>query len=109
MTQDGLQSTLFIHELTYSLPRVRRNMTHPEIAAFLNELISMEGINGDVPVNAEALRRWAATPELGFVDAFLAALSIRDSCPVYTKNIKHFRPYGVDAPNPLIATSATWH
>ena len=49
----------------------------------------------------DTLRRWADTPGLGFVDAYLAALAARHGCPVYTKNVRDFSGQGVSVPDPL--------
>ncbi|MCC6791672.1 MAG: hypothetical protein IT336_08310, partial [Thermomicrobiales bacterium] len=75
-----------VHELTYALPRYFKQFNRMHVATTIESLLTMRGIDGDTDVMIEALHRWAFTPGLGFVDAYLATRSIREGCPVYSKN-----------------------
>jgi hypothetical protein len=61
------------------------------------------GIVGDKELMMNAVARWADKPELGFVEAYLAAQADRDNCPVYTKNVRDFADQGIEVPDPLPA------
>src|SRR5829696_1188931 len=61
-----------LHELSYVLPRLHKQMDRAAVAGVLLMLLSWPGVVGPVDVLVDAVRRWAATPGLGFVDALLA-------------------------------------
>lgn len=95
---------LVMHELSYVLPRVIKQMDRAEVADFLEAVLGWKGIDADRTLLAEALRRWRVTTELSFVDAVLCAAAGRERLPIYTKNVRHFANQGVDVPNPLPGT-----
>jgi len=93
---------LVIHELTYALPQFIKQMSRPELAAFLLEMIGWEAVRCDnKALLVDTLERWRDRAGLGFVDAYLSALALRRDLPVYTKNVRHFLTQGVDVPDPL--------
>ena len=98
---------LVVHELTYVLPRYRQQMGRADVAAYLLAVLQWPGIVGDKPLLDRAIRRWAQTPRLGFVDAYLAERALRDAVPVYTKNVSEFATLGVNVPDPLPAAGQT--
>ena len=90
-----------LHELSYSLRYDAKQMTRAEIAQFLLSVLSWPGVDGDKDVMVEAVQRCGGTPGLGFVDAYLAMLAIRQHRPVYTKNVNEFAGQGVGVPGLL--------
>lgn len=87
-----------LHELTYVLPRYLRQFSRVDVVVYLRSVLSWPGIHGDKDLMIEAVNRWARTPGLSFVDAYLSALATRRQCPVYTKNIRELVGQGVDVP-----------
>ena len=96
---------LVVHEMTYVLPRLVREITRADIAAYLLVVLDWPGIQGPLAVLRDAVRRWGRTPGLGFVDAYLAALAALRSSPVYTKNVRDLVGQGVPVPDPLPGSS----
>ncbi len=94
---------LVVHELTYALPRVAKQLSRADVAAYLLLVLDWRGIRGERPVMRGTLRRWGQTPGLGFVDAYLAVIASQRFCPVYTKNVRDFAGQGVDVPTTLPA------
>jgi len=92
---------LVLHELSYVLPRYRRQMTRAQVARYLLTILGWQGFVGDTPILARTVERWRDTPGLAFVDAYLSALAARDGCPVYTKNVGELARQGVHVPDPL--------
>ena len=92
---------LVLHELSYVLTRVRPQLTRAQIADYLLSVVAWPGIQADKPLLTDAIQRWGARSDLGFVDAYLAALAARRSCPVHTKNVRHLLGQGVTVPDPL--------
>ena len=92
---------LVVHELTYVLPRYVKQAGRAETAAYLISILGWPGVIADKPILVEALSRWGATPGLGFVDAYLAARSLAESRPIYTKNVRELTNCGASVPNPL--------
>jgi predicted nucleic acid-binding protein len=90
-----------LHELTYSIPRYRKQSSRTDIVGLLRWIVGFEGIVCDRALFIETLVRWGRSESLGFVDAHLISLASRDSAAIYTKNAKHFAGYGVDVPDPL--------
>jgi hypothetical protein len=64
-------------------------------------VLSWVGIVGETDLLIETAERWAGTPGLSFVDAYLAAFATRYRCRVFTKNLREMSGQGVDAPSPL--------
>lgn len=92
---------LVLHELSYALPRYRRQMTRAQVAHYLLTIVGWQGFVCDTTVLTGAVERWRDTPGLAFVDAYLSAIAARDGCPVYTKYVGELERQGVLAPNPL--------
>lgn len=92
---------LVLHELSYALPHYRKGMSRSEVAEYLLAILGWDGVGGDKDLMVSTVQRWRDTPGLAFVDAYLAALAIRDGCVVYTKNVGELIRQGVDAPSPL--------
>lgn len=92
-----------LHELTYALPRLVKQMTQQDLAAYLLMVLQWPGVQGDKVRMANAVRRWARTPGLAFVDAYLAALAAHRRCPIFTKNVRELTGQGVDVPRVLPA------
>lgn len=90
-----------LHELSYALPRLRRDLNRPEVAEYLLAVLAWPGVTGDTAAMIHAVRRWRDQEGISFVDAYLASLARRDGCAVYTKNLSDFRSTGVELPSPL--------
>lgn len=82
---------LVLHELTYVLPRLVKQMGRQDVATYLIVVITWPGVDADKEM---------------LVDAYLASLANRDRCPVYTKNIQAFSAQGVEVPDPLAAPAS---
>ncbi|CAA9555196.1 MAG: hypothetical protein AVDCRST_MAG73-3224 [uncultured Thermomicrobiales bacterium] len=79
-----------LHELTYTLPRLFKQMDRAQVAAYLIMVVGWPGVETDKAVLVDTIHRWAQTSGLGFVDAYLAAVAAARRCPVYTKNARDF-------------------
>jgi predicted nucleic acid-binding protein len=90
-----------VHEFTYAVGRYRKQMGRQDIAEYLISLIALPTVHLDDEAVFEAVRTWAATPKLGFVDAYLAVRAHREGLPVFTKNVKHFDGLDLEVPVPL--------
>jgi len=91
-----------IHELTYALPRIQKQLTKAEIARIVINIVSWPGVivNKQAEV-VDGITRWAASQGLAFVDAMLAASAINRQVPVYTKNLRELRAQGAEVPDSL--------
>lgn len=92
-----------LHELTYALPRYLRQLSRADVATYLLSVLHWPGIRGDNELMVDAVKRWARTPGLAFVDAYLAALAAHRRCPIFTKNVRELSGQGVDVPAVLPA------
>lgn len=99
--QVAVLDPLVAHELSYALPRLRKQMTRADIADYLLQVLSWDGIRGETDLLTDTIRIWRAATGIGFVDAYLAARGRRESRPIYTKNRRHFEGRGVVLPDPL--------
>ncbi|HEY7034908.1 MAG TPA: type II toxin-antitoxin system VapC family toxin [Thermomicrobiales bacterium] len=93
---------IVLHEITFALPRFAKQLGRRDVAAYLLSVLDWPGVISDKPILAEALDRWRRTPGLGFTDAYLASVAVRDGVPVYTKNVREPRGQGAEVPDPLI-------
>lgn len=110
LEQGTIQASLepiVLYELTYALPRFAKQLGREDVAVYLLSVIDWPGILCDKATYADALNRWRRTPGLGFADAYLASLSLRDEMPVFTKNVRDLRGQGAQTPDPLPGTDAT--
>lgn len=64
-------------------------------------VLGWDGVEGEKDLIAEAVQHWATNTPLSFVDAYLAALARRLSCPVYRKNVRDLLGEGVAIPDTL--------
>ena len=94
---------LILHELSYVLPRYVKQMTRRDVSDYLLMMLGWDGVVGEKGLMAEAVQRWAGTPGLSFVDAYVAAVASRRSCQVFTKNVRDLHGRGADVPDPLPA------
>jgi predicted nucleic acid-binding protein len=92
---------LVLHELTYILPRYRRDMSREDVGNYLLAVLAWRGVIADRGKLAETVERWRDDPSLGFVDAYLGACAAEDNAPVFTKNVRDFAGQGVEVPDPL--------
>lgn len=92
---------IVLHELSYTLPRVVKQMTRDDVVRYLLMVLGWPGVGGPIDLMVAAVERWWKTPSIGFADAYLAALADRRRCSVYTKNVRHLRGQGVHVPDPL--------
>lgn len=97
---------LILHELSYILPRYVKEMTRGQVAAYLLLVLSWQGVQGEKALMADAVERRRDTPRLAFVDAYLAAMAIRERRQVYTKNVVELERQGALVPQPLPAGQA---
>jgi predicted nucleic acid-binding protein len=93
-----------VHELTYSIPRLIKQMKRDEVALFLGNILEWPGIECDRDLLAAAFSRWRRNPALSFVDALLATTALQQDTKVFTKNVRDFADSGVETPDPLPAT-----
>ena len=76
LARGEIQATLepiVLHELSYGLPRVIKQMTKRDVAAYLLMVLGWPGVLGEKALMADAVQRWSDTPGLSFADAYLAA------------------------------------
>jgi predicted nucleic acid-binding protein len=94
---------LVLHELSYALPRYMQQLqaNRQELAAFLLMILAWQGIEGDKETMIETIQRWAGSPGLAFVDAYLAVRAGQRACPIYTKNARELERQGIDVPQTL--------
>jgi predicted nucleic acid-binding protein len=92
---------IVLHELSYALKHYVKQMSRDDVAQYLLMVIGWKGIQGEKDVLVDAVERWRRTPHLAFVDAYLAALALQRSCPVYTKNARELEGQGIGVPQPL--------
>lgn len=92
---------LVLHELSYTLPRYRKQMSREQIGEYMLVVLSWPGIHGEKDLLADAVQRWRRTPRLSFTDAYLAAMAFRDACPIYTKNVRELEGQRVSVPRSL--------
>ena len=90
-----------VHELTFVISRVLKQMTIPETADYIREVIEWPGIDCDRELLLGALARWQQRPGIAFVDAALATQAQLNDTIVFSINSKDFADVGVDAPRPL--------
>ncbi len=93
-----------LHELSYLLPRLFKQMDRPQVVRYLAMIVNWDGVVGNKQVFLSTLDRWLNTPGLSFVDAHLCAAAELEQSLVYTKNVRHFAGQGVDVPDPLPGT-----
>ena len=94
-----------LHELTYAVPRYRKQMERIELGEYLRAVIEWPGVTGDKSLLLDTVERWTFTPGLGLVDAYLAARANIEGCPVYSKNVRELKGQGVTVPDPLMLAS----
>lgn len=92
---------VILHEMSYVLPRYFKQMTRQDLAAYLIMVLGWPGVHAEKALLADTVVRWRDTPGLAFVDAYLAALAIRDGRPVFTKNVAELSGQGIVIPQPL--------
>jgi predicted nucleic acid-binding protein len=92
---------VILHELSYVLPRYLKQMTRPDVSAYLLMVLGWPGIRTDRDLLVETVERWRDTPGLAFADAYLAAVARRDGRVVYTKNVAEVSGQGVRVPRLL--------
>jgi predicted nucleic acid-binding protein len=92
---------LVVHELTYMLPRVIKQMDRSAVADLLVGILGWEGIQADRSLLMAAINRLRNGSGLGFVDAYLCAAAELEQRSVYTKNLRDFAGQGVAVPDPL--------
>jgi hypothetical protein len=92
---------LIAHELSYALPRLRKPMSHADVAGYLLQVLGWDGIRGDVDLLSDAIRTWRDGPGVAFVDAYLMVRGIGENRPNYTKNFRDLANRGVTVPTPL--------
>ncbi|HVC35784.1 MAG TPA: type II toxin-antitoxin system VapC family toxin [Chloroflexota bacterium] len=99
----AILESVVAHELTSVLPRLIKQMTRRDVAGYLLQVLSWEGIRGDKDILADGVGLWRDVPNLAFVDAYLLARAIREGRPIYSKNLRDVGGHGAVVPNPLPA------
>jgi predicted nucleic acid-binding protein len=92
---------IVLHEISYALPRFAKQLSRGAVATYLLSVLDWPGVLSDKQVLTDALDRWRQVPGLGFTDAYLAVVAIRDGVPVFTKNVRDLRGQGAEVPDPL--------
>jgi predicted nucleic acid-binding protein len=90
-----------VHELTFVLGRVRRQMSRQEIVEFLYQVIEWPGIECDRELLIGTLDRWQQRKGIAFVDALLATQARLSNTRIFSKNVREFRDTGIEVPEPL--------
>lgn len=85
-----------VHELTFVIGRVLKQMTREETVAYIREVIEWPGIECERELLVGALARWQR-PGIAFADALLATQAQLSDTVVFTVNTKHFADAGVAA------------
>jgi len=96
-------TAVVVFELTYALSRYKKEMSRLEVADYLISVMALPNVRVDDESLLGAVRVWSQQPELGFADAYLGVRAERERVPVFTKNVRHFRQFDVEVPNPLVA------
>src|SRR4051794_9649927 len=86
-------------------PRYVKQMTRQDMVEYLLMVLTWDGVVGEKDLMAEAVQRWADTPGLSLVDAYLATLAVRSHCPVFTKNLRSFAGKGPKPPTRCLMES----
>lgn len=89
-----------VHELTFVLGRVLKQMTRADIVAYLRQIISWPGTDCDQALLLGALDRWQR-PGVAFVDALLITQARLGEGRIFAINAKDVRDADVDVPDPL--------
>jgi predicted nucleic acid-binding protein len=92
---------LVAHEITYALPRLRKQMARVDVANYVLQVLTWTGVRGDKDLLAQAVRIWRDRPGVGFVDAFLLARALWENRPISSKNRRDLANQGADVPDPL--------
>lgn len=85
-----------VHELTFVIGRVLKQMSREETVDFIREIIEWPGIECERGLLSDALVRWQR-PGIAFADALLATQAQLDGTVVFTVNAEHFADLGVAA------------
>lgn len=99
--QSCVLTSVVAFEFTYAVGRYAKQMTRAEIGEYLISVMVLPSVMLEDDLLIDAIRLWSGTPDLGFVDAYLGQRAERDQVPVFTKNLKHFRQFDVELPDPL--------
>jgi predicted nucleic acid-binding protein len=79
-----------LHELTYSLVRMRLFASRLDIYSYIEEILSCDSIHADdKPAMLDATYHWA-TAGVGYIDAWLTALAERRELPICSANSGDF-------------------
>jgi predicted nucleic acid-binding protein len=92
---------LVVHEITYLLPRYVKQMSRREVGDFVESLLQMPGVSGEIDHLRAAIGLWKEHPGAGFVDCYLAVRALDANLPVFTKNVRDLRTLGAQVPDPL--------
>lgn len=95
-------TSVIVYELTYALGRYKKEMSRAEIGDYLISVMALPNVRVDDDALFGAVRVWSLNPEIGFADAYLGVRAERDHVPVFTKNVRHFRQFDVEVPDPLV-------
>ena len=96
---------LVVHELTYTLPRVVKQMDRRQVAAYVLMVIGWPRIVADKATLHDVVQRWGRSQGLAFVDAYVAVRANREGREVYTKNVRELLAQGATVPDPLPGTT----
>jgi predicted nucleic acid-binding protein len=99
--QQILLTSIVVHEVAYAMGRYAKQMSREEIGDYLISFMALPAVEIDDELLIDAVRIWSRTPGLGFVDAYLGIRAEQDRVPVFTKNLKHFRRFDIELPDPL--------
>ncbi len=92
-----------VHELTYTLPRSLKQLSRTEIGSILATMFEWPGvIVSDKHLLLVALNRWSSSQSLGFGDSLLIFHAESQVVPIFTKNVREMRDYGVEIPDKLV-------
>lgn len=98
---------LVVHELTYALPRVVKQMDRQQVAAYVLMVLGWPGIIGDKVRLRDAINSWGKAQRPAFVDAYLAVRAASEGRVIFSKNVRELVRQGATVPDPLPGTGQT--
>ncbi len=60
---------IILHELSYMLPRILKQLTRADVAALLLMVLGWRGVRGEIALMLDAVRRWSSSQDLAFAES----------------------------------------
>jgi predicted nucleic acid-binding protein len=97
--------SIVLHELSYAIRHYRKELSRADIAEYLLAVLGWQGVQGDRGILIDTVQRWRDSPNVAFVDCYLAAVAFATACPIYSKNVKELSEQGANVPALLPAAA----